>query len=157
MPGGRGLKYAEETLRVHAVYHEAQQLANEITLERGKLTKVRHQKVIAEEAYTDAELVFVADMRADNPDLSQTAFDKFIRGKIHQNPNLRKLRGELANLAHRMDEIEVDIRHLQNKLEIATARMGELGGYLHYLAELKRAETAVVGQRIDDWPPDSAV
>jgi polyhydroxyalkanoate synthesis regulator phasin len=152
--GGRAIKYAEDNLGVHSVYERAQQLADEITVERGKLVQARHQKVNAEEAYTDAELAFIADMRADNPDLSQTAFEKFVKGKIHQNPNLRKMRGELANIAHRMDELEVDIRHLQNKLDVATARMGELGGYLHYLAEVKAAETATVGQ--DNWPPATA-
>ena len=154
MPGGRAIKYAEDNLGVNSVYERAQQLADEITVERGKLVLKRREKLNAEELYTDAELVFVADMRADNPDLSQTAFEKFIKGKIHQNPNLRKMRAELADMAYRMDEIEVDIRHLQNKLEIATARMGELGGYLHYLAELKAAETASTGQ--DNWPPATA-
>lgn len=155
MPGGRAIKYAEDTLGVHRVHEEAQAIAEELDAARLELAAARRNRVNVEDAYTDEELVFVADMRADNPDLSQTAFDKFIKGKIHQAPDLRKRRGQLADLRHAEELAEAEISRLRNRLEIATARMGELGGYLHYLAEVKAAETASTGLTMN-WPPASA-
>lgn len=154
MAGRRAIDYAENSLGVHTVYEEAKRLVHDIDTARGNLALKRRGKAYAEEVYTDAELAFVADMRVDNPDLSQTAFDKFIKGKIHLQPHLRKQRAELADLNYEIEVVEREIKRLQNLLEIATARMGELGGYLHYLAEIKAAETASTGQ--DNWPPASA-
>ena len=162
MPGGRAVKYAEDSLGVHSVYREAQRLAIDAETCRRNIALHRRAKVAAEESYTDVELAFIADCRADNPDLSQTAFDKFVKAAIHKNPELRKLRSSLAELRFQEETMEAGLRKIQADLDIATARMGELGGYLHYLAELKRAETASTGPSHfygvpTDWPPDSAV
>lgn len=154
--GNRGVKYAEEQLRVHDVHAEAKAHAHDADTQRRNLALKRRAKVAAEEAYTDAELAFIAVTRGQNSSMSQTAFDKFVKGEIHLDPELRKMRGGLADLAYEIDGIEAEIRRSQNLLDAATARMVELGGYLDYLAALKNAESAPAGQG-DNWPPDSAL
>jgi len=151
VPGGRdALKYAEETLGVHSVYGEAQAHARNADERRRTLAEARRNKVMLEEAYTDAELAFIADERAQNADMSQTAFEKHVKGRIHADPELRKLRGQLANHARNMDLIEADLRKAQNLLDVTTARLHELGGYLAYLAAIKHASS--LAPAVPVWP-----
>lgn len=148
MPGGRdALKYAEETLGVHAVYGEAQAHIRNADERRRALAEARRNKVMAEEAYADAELAFVADERSQNAEMSQTAFEKFIKGRIHADPNLRRLRGQLADHVRDMELLEADLRKAQNLIDVTTARLHELGGYLAYLAAIKQASLLPV-----TWP-----
>lgn len=141
---------------MHDVYGEAQAHAHDADTNRRNLALKRRAKWALEETYTDAELEFIAVKRGENSSMSQTAFDKFIKGEIHLDSNLRRMRAELADLNYQMDTIEAEIRRAQNLLDATTGRMHELGGYLHYLAALKNAESAPAGQG-DNWPPDSAL
>lgn len=141
---------------MHDVYGEAQAHAHDADTARRNLALKRRAKFTAEEAYTDTELAFIATKRGENASMSQTAFDKFVKGEVHSDAELRKLRGQLADLAYEMDCLEAEIRRCQNLLDTTTGRMHELGGYLHYLAALKNAESAPAGQG-DNWPPDSAL
>jgi non-ribosomal peptide synthetase component F len=153
--GNRGIKYAEEQLRVHDVYADALAGAHDADTSRRHLAMTRREKWQAEEAYTDAELEFIAAKRGDNPDMSQTAFDKYVKGEIHKNPDLRRMRAALADLNLELDATEAAIRRSQNQVDTAHSRMTELGGYLNYLAAIKAA-SAPAGQT-ENWPPDSAL
>jgi hypothetical protein len=164
--GGKAIKYAEETLGVHDVYVQAKTLPGAIEGLRRSVALKRRTKTSQEDLYTDAELQFIANKRGENSSMSQTAFEKFIKGEIHLEPTLRKWRGELADLNFEIESDEAAIRRLQYDLEIATARMTELGGYFAYLAAVKTAEVAShqpthvwgmpLGNPDENWPPSSA-
>ena len=156
MAGAKALKYAEETLRVHSVYDEAVALAAEADSLRVNIATMRKLKATAETIYLDAEYEFISDLRGANKDMSQTAFDKFAKQEIHRDPNLRAMRGDLAEQSHKIEQAEGNLATVRNRIEIATARMHELGGYLAYLAAVKNAETGK-NESDGNWPPTSAL
>jgi hypothetical protein len=161
--GRQALTYAEQNLGVHKVYEEAQRAQSELTELRNKLVTMRHEKRVAELAYADAELDYYSEVRAELADMSQAQFDKHIKVAINKHPELRAQRGRLAELAGSIDSGEAYVAHLKGDLEVALARMTELGGYFAYLAAVKEAETARLhpprNPAVDgeDWPPASAV
>lgn len=158
MAGAKALQYAEDTLKVHSVYEEAQALAAEADTLRGEVTNLRKLKHTAEIIYLDAEYDFISDLRGANKDMSQTAFDKFAKQEIHRDPNLRAMRADLAEQSHKIEQAEANLATVRSRIEIASARMHELGGYLAYLAAVKEAEnkkiapSAASTQGTSPWP-----
>ena len=158
--GRQALDYAERQLGVHKVYEEAQVAAARLTELREQLAKMRHDKGIREDAYLTAEYNFVAQTRTQMSELSQTAFDKAIKAAIHNEPSLRGVRADLAQMSSNIELTEVSIARARVDVEMAMARMTELGGYFAYLAAIKNAETQrlhVPPSADGDWPPASAV
>ncbi len=151
MAGNKALEYAEKDLGVHTVHEEAHQLTNEAATLRQKIATLRRQKVDVEALYHDAEFNFISDLRGANQHMSQTAFDKHAKIEVHRDASLRTMRGSLANDAEQIERAEADLSTLKLRIEIAVARMHELGGYLNYLSAVKNA--AVYKQGVD-WPPD---
>lgn len=156
MTGGRkALEYAEDRLGVHKVFEEAQVLAARLAELRESVVTMRADKARAEDAYQTAEYAFVSDQRAQLFEMSQTAFDKAIKAAVHNEPSLRALRADLAQRSTNLEMQEAAVSRARVDIEIATARMAELGGYFAYLAALKNAETAQkYGQQ--DWPSSTA-
>lgn len=142
MAGAKALKYAEDVLRVHSVYDEAKALVAEADKLRVSIANMRKLKATAETIYLDAEYDFISDLRGANKDMSQTAFDKFAKQEVHRDPHLRSMRGDLAEEHHKIEQAEGNLSTVRNRIEITTARMHELGGYLAYLAAVKEAEIA---------------
>lgn len=149
MAGAKALTYAEETLRVHAVYHEAQDLATQATELRQAIAGMRRVKSDLETMYLDAEYDFISDLRGANKDMSQTAFDKFAKQEIHRDPSLRSLRADLAEHGHKIERADIELSNVKVRIDIATARLHELGGYFAYLAALKNTAQ----KKSEDWPP----
>jgi hypothetical protein len=162
MAGDKGLAYAEQHLGVHSVHDEAHTLTNEAAVLRQKIVTLKHAKADAEALYLDAEYDFISDLRGANKDMSQTAFHALSKTEVHRDANLRSIRATLASSAAEIERAEADLSTLKLRIEIAVARMHELGGYLGYLASLKNAETlAKHGEamtkamdRVESWPPD---
>jgi hypothetical protein len=86
--------------------------------------------------------------------MSQAAFDRHIKVAVSKEPNLRAMRARLAELSNNLDTMEAHVSHARVDLEVATARMSELGGYFAYLAAIKSAETARMNS--DNWPSATA-
>lgn len=140
MAGAKALRYAEETLGVHTVYEQALALAEEASSMRQTIAGMRRMKADVETIYLDNEYDFISDLRGANAGLSQTAFDKLAKQEVHRDPNLRAMRGDLAEHSHKIEKAEGDLATVRHRLDIATARLHELGGYFAYLASLKNAE-----------------
>jgi hypothetical protein len=158
--GSKALAYAEQTLGVHAVFEGVQSAMEQLEQARHILTEYRRYKADEEEKYADAELAFYSDTRATLAEMSQAQFDKHIKVAINQEPELRRLRGVLASRARQIEQAETDVSIFRTRVEVGIARMTELGGYLEYLAAVKRAETVSKYPSVapaEDWPPASAV
>ena len=153
--GRQALEYAERHLGVHKVYEEAQVHAAKLAELRGQLATQRAEKATAEDEYQTAEYAFITDQRTQLAEMSQTAFDKAIKAAVHNEPNLRALRGALAQRSANIDQTEARVAQVRVDVEISLARMTELGGYFEYLAAIKRAETAEKYLE-KDWPSATA-
>lgn len=156
MAGAKALKYAEDHLKVHSVYEEALALVAEASHLRVDVITLRRLKATAETIYLDAEYDFISDLRGANAGMSQTAFGPFSKQEVHRDPTLRGLRGDLAEQSHKIEQAEANLSTVRNRIEIVTARMNELGGYLAYLAAVKEAETRSTVERLTPthgpWP-----
>lgn len=153
--GRKALEYAERNLGVHKVYEEAQVAAARLAELRESVVTMRADRARAEQEYLDAEYDFVTTARADLQEMSQTAFDKHIKIAVHNHPKLRPLRADLAQRSTNLELQEAAVSRGRVDVEIAVARMSELGGYFAYLAAIKNAET-VKQQMSDNWPPATA-
>jgi len=158
--GGRAaLDYAESQLGVHTVYEHTQMHLESFDMERSRLDNLRKLKTEKEADYAVAEYEFISEARANDPDSSQTAFEKAVKRLVALNPRLRELRKALADLAYDIDMSETNVARFRMMTELGIARMNELGGYFHYLAAIKQAETAskpvVVPSPDGDWPDPS--
>jgi hypothetical protein len=163
--GRQALEYAEQQVGVHKVWEEAQVHAAYLSELRTQLAHMRHAKAVHEDAYQTAEYEFITDTRAQLAEMSQTAFDKAIKAAVHKEPSLRSMRADLARESLNIELTEANVARARVDIEIATARLTELGGYFAYLAAIKEAETrmkyppatAVQIPSVEDWPPASAV
>lgn len=153
MPGGRdALKYAEDTLGVHSTHKAAEVASLEAERLRRNLALERRVKADMEERYRDAELEFLSNERGEHSDLSQTAWEKLAKELVHKDPALRKARAQLADKSLELEASEAAVRKAQTDVDIAVARLHELGGYLAYLAAIKQASLLPV-----TWPGVSTV
>jgi predicted nucleic acid-binding Zn-ribbon protein len=135
----KALKYAEETLRVHAVHNEA--LAARATLEEtlDELKTVRDKRRDLEFRIADCEQEVASDERGRHPDMSATAMEKHLKAALYKTDSWRNLREQLSKVIGDIEGLEHDKHLADTDIKIAISRMGELGGYLSYLAEVKRA------------------
>lgn len=151
MAGDKAIPYAENTLGVHLVHQDAERLASEAAALRQKIVTLKHAKAGDEALYLDAEYDFISDLRGANKDMSQTAFDKLAKVEVHRHPALRSIRATLASDAERIERHEAELATMKLRIEIAVARMHELGGYLGYLAAVKNAAQPARAPSTDPW------
>lgn len=135
---------------MHSAHTAAQDAAAEAERLRRNLALERRVKADMEERYRDAELEFISDQRGNHADLSQTAWEKLAKELVHKEPDLRKLRGQLADKALELEATEASVRKAQTDCDIAVARLHELGGYLAYLAAIKQA--SLLPPAVPVWP-----
>lgn len=136
----KALEYAERTLGVHTVHEEAlaarQQLDDTLT----KLAEVRDRQRDIELKVSDREMEVTIDQRGKHPDMAVTRWDKHIKESFRDDDDLRALREQLYAVRSDIEGYEFDVKIHETTIRIATARMTELGGYLIYLAEVKRSK-----------------
>lgn len=146
----KALAYAENTLGVHTVYQQA--LDNRTELDK-VLTELSEQRDIRrglEQLQADAEMEVVIEQRGKHPDMAVTRWDKHIKEAFQQNDVVRTVRQNLAAATSTIEGLEYDRTMLETDIKIAIGRMNELGGYFHYLAEVKKS------QQLPTTPGDTA-
>jgi hypothetical protein len=150
--GGRnGVKYAEETLAVHTVYGDAQAFTEALASQRKRAVELRAGRRYHEDLLEDRSFELLEEVRASDPAASHAATERKHKELVHTDDKCRFERKMLAALAQELDECETEIAQARTGIDICTARMHELGGYLAYLAALKNAE-----EPKDTWPSNSA-
>lgn len=141
-PGLKALNYANDTLGVNKVYEDALKIREELNETLTLLSDARDKKRELESKLVDVEMFVAAEERGKHADMSQAAMDKHLKVALHNHPEWRTLRANLANLAGEMDGLEMDKTMHETDIKIAVSRMQELGGHLQYLAAIKQSETA---------------
>lgn len=135
----KALTYAEDILGVHKVYEDAKAAQSALEETLVELDKWRMEKRKLENALSDREQEVIQQAWIDNPEMSQARMDKHVKVLIHTDAGWKVFRDSLSDALAKIDQLETDQRINEQDIKIATSRMSELGGYLHYLAEVKRA------------------
>lgn len=138
----KALKYAEDTLLVHEVYADAKIARERLDDTLTELGKERDKKRDLEFRLHDAEMEVASQEYGKHPDMAQTRMDKHLKVAITQDDTCRELREQLSRTTGDIEGLEYDKTIAEVDIKIAVSRMGELGGYLNYLAEIKRAASA---------------
>lgn len=131
------LQYAEQTLGVHAVYNEANSLAEKLDKFTTDLDTALDKRRVIEEAILDREADLLIEERVYNPSQSATWMDQHMRVQKRKDKLLVSLRQTKNELTSEISGLELDIDVLKSKLKIKVARLEELNGYFQYLAAVK--------------------
>jgi hypothetical protein len=140
-PGVKALRYAEDRLKVHAVYQHANDCLAKLDETQLQLNSLRAEKRMEEQSLRDLEMELIERERAADPSESVAAFERRFKVVLHNDGNVRVSRLRLSDLAGEIDELERASDILSKDIQITVARMSELGGYLNYLAVIKQAES----------------
>ncbi len=138
MPKPKALLYAEETLGVHEVYEtalKARSTLDEIFTDLDALyTDLRSTK----EALADREVEITVEERVKHPDHSDTALERHCKIVRQQDEHCKELRARINSIESDIDGRKYDRSLAEKDIDIATARMHELGGYFAYLVQMKQ-------------------
>lgn len=139
-PTHPALAYAEVQLGVHKVYDEALQAASELDERLGDLDKAQDLRRALDQEIENLEMDLLIEERGKHPDHSEAAFARHLKEVHHKHDGLKMLKYKRNAAAGECAGAELDIDFIKSRIRIATARMEQLGGYLHYLAAVKQAE-----------------
>lgn len=136
----KAVRFAQR-LGVDSVYTAAKQFQDQVT-ETGKaLVDLRAQKRTAEELLSMIEIDLISDERGKHPEMSAAAMDKHLKVVFSKDKSHIAKRDEIRNLQYAIDQHEITRSNLIGQVNIESARLIELGGYLHYLAAVREAST----------------
>lgn len=126
--------YAEQDLKVHDVWKEALEAHERFNERTGEiLAQSSLVRSLADQLeYEEAE--FVSNARAEHSDMSQTAFEKFVKVEMRKDENLRDLRHKLQQETDRKEDAEGAAEVEKYKMRLLEARMKELAGLLQFYA-----------------------
>jgi hypothetical protein len=133
----KALKYAEEKLGVHLVYNESLVYLQDLDEVFSDLDKAQDRRRQLMEQIADREAELLSEERGMRPDMSATGMDQHMKSAKRTDSELRNLRDKLNETISSIQGLELDSDLLKARLKVSTARLNELGGYLHYLAAVK--------------------
>ena len=136
-PESRAMAYAEQRLQVHDVYDETRSAHADLREAHKALIDHEQQAAGVVESMADREHVLVSAERAANADMSATAFKEHMKEVSQIDPDMKRLRGELASAHREADRAKQAIREAELLIRVGTARMEELGGLLQFYAAVK--------------------
>lgn len=142
MSGLKALKYAEDNLRVHGVYHDAKAAREMLDGLLTELSEARDRKRELELQLHDREMQVAAAEYGKHPDMAQTRMDKHLKQALSQDAGWRELRNAISKMTGEIEGLDYDRLIIDADIKIAVARLQELGGYFTYLAAIKQAENS---------------
>lgn len=134
------IAYAENNLGVHSVYSDAIQARDKLDEALTLIAQYKDRRHALEQELQDREIEITSDEVGAHPQMSQAALDRHLKLEIPKNPEVRRIKSDLVSTVSSIEGLEYDIRIAETDIRIAVGRMTELGGYLYYLAEIKKAD-----------------
>lgn len=86
----------------------------------------------AREELADFEADFATTVRAENPKISATAFDRMLKVLLQQNDDHREQRRQIIQLQNDLDLAESEVKSVDRQLDVIVARLHELAGLLQF-------------------------
>lgn len=136
------VSYAEEELRVHKIYEDAIKARDELSQILSELADMRKDRRQVEYDLEMLELEIATEERVKHPEMSATAMKDHLKSACYKDERWRAFKQKIVEVSSAIDEEDADRRLTEKDLDIANARMNELGGYLFYLGSAKMASTA---------------
>lgn len=146
------VEYAETTLGVHTAYTRAGELHDELVQRQLELETALKVKRVKVESLESKQYETTSELRAVHSDLSDTAFNREVKGWLFNDAKVRAARSDLAVVTSNVEYLEHRVRAVEFDLKIEIARMHELGGYFEYLAAAKNAQ-AITRTAVADTSP----
>lgn len=140
-PEARARTYVEDTLGVDAVYGEATEALTRHEAEQENMVRCAKAKRDLHEKIDTREQELVAE-HAATWDGSQAAFDRHIKAVFQNDGDLVSLRASVRTASTEYERAEAAARHLEFTIRVATARMEELAGRLHFYGAVKMSVAA---------------
>jgi len=138
--------YAENELGVHKVYKEAQTAHGELIAYHSSLLEAKDTRRRVTEEIADREAAVWREQRDKQPELSATALDAKAKLERRTDPALQDLRRSLQEAQSVEDMHEQSIKACQNRINIETARMIQLGGYFNFLVKIMEQDAVAQSQ-----------
>lgn len=135
----KAIKYAEETLGVHHVYHQAMQCKGDLEQCLDKLAEARSAKRDLEFRLQDKEMLLAVEERAKHPDMAVTRMEAHLKEVKSNDDDVREYRELIMGQTSLIEALEHDKLLYENEIRISVARLTELGGYLNYLAAVRQS------------------
>jgi len=148
----KAISYAEVNLGVHTVFYQAERLSGELQDLNSQLTLEQKNRRLISESILDREADLLGELRGIHSELSATALDGRFKIEKRKDPELQKLRSDLAGAQWTVDWYENEIRSKESAQRVFVARMHQLGGYLTFLAaakQLSQEESVESGKSVE--------
>lgn len=133
------LDYAENTLGVHKVHEEADELLVKLDQQMTELDEHQDARRALDEQISNREMDVLIEERGKHASMSEAAFGRHLKEVQHKDEQLRKLKSDRGLQAGLAAGLEFDIEYTKARLKVKVARMEQLGGYFNYLAAVKNA------------------
>lgn len=151
--GQKALDYAEQKLKVHAIYENAKLARQSLENVQAEILNLRSEKRSKEHSKATLEMELMERERAKDPSESVAAFERRFKVVLHNDGDIQGIVNDLFILASEIESLEYHSDILIKDIQIAVARMNELGGYFQYLAAVKQASAANTNSQIRDGNP----
>lgn len=137
MPKNKALVYAEDILGVHDVYQKALSARENLDGIFTDLDALFTQRRVLQDQIGLREVDVTIEQQNTHPDSTQAALDRLSKTARTHDATLIKLRAELNQVESDIEGRKYDRSIAEHDINIATARMIELGGYFAYLVQMK--------------------
>jgi len=131
--------YAEDTLGVHTVYSDAQDVHEELDKNLGIYATQAKRIRQANDAIDQREFDLAGELKAEDPSLSIEGMKRAIKDAHRTDETLNKMRKVLYDAQGKQEDAYAESETCKYRLRVLSARMNELGGLLAFLAAAKSA------------------
>ena len=131
--------YAEQTLGVHDVYRKAEARLDELQAAQAAATDARRVIRMAKDELADREREITNERRAENHEMTDTAFKKAIKEWIAADKEHQRIQVKLREAESDRDAADADVKRHEHGVRVHAARMEELAGLLHFYAAVNQA------------------
>jgi hypothetical protein len=150
---GNPVTYAEDTLKVHAVWVEAQsRLDTHARLVTERVQTLRDLRAVREEI-SDRKLELASDPAAAGS--SHAERERNLKALVSADHTVRTLQAQEADLMATVDMADAELKHHEVGLRVLAARMTELGGLLQFYASRKPHQAVVQPIPAPPRPPST--
>lgn len=140
----KAIRYAEDDLGVHLIYTEAvnaeQEIREHVLQKADYEVAIRHHEQELDERIYELRQQ-LHEETGDKP-LSATAFESTVKDMIGSDEKVKALKAKIIDEKDLLSYVEANLRDKELTHRSRVSRMTEIGGYLHYLAAAKNANTA---------------
>lgn len=136
-PEARAQAYVRDTLNADGIYAEAEAALAALAAAHERIASTATRKRGLLDEIETLELEITLRERADQAELSQAAFERYIKPVLGLDPNLVALRREVSVVTSEHEQAELDARLHERTAFVKSSRMQELAGVLAFYASVK--------------------